>query len=310
MTLNTTSDANTKWSYSTLDQVPSETSVVLDPDGDLHLRAATTTFKICSAALRRTSPVWKAMLFGPWKELKPNRNGEEQWLIELPEDPPVALHIAATIAHGQIAALPNRILIPTFADLLIFTDKYDMREVIRPFIPRWVDELGWNKVHVGSVEHVQAANIMWELGLVEELNSLMNKVVFEADREALETLSSSTEASADVSRFIGEDPFPKRLTFPPPFTFILISSPFALELTESRQNGRWHSEPSSSKTIWTSTERNTSREFGAVATRDPTRDSATSQSSERWRARWTRQDNVPRSLPETILEASMISQSS
>jgi hypothetical protein len=155
------------------------------------------------------------MLSGPWKESKPGREDGEQWLIELPADPPVALNIAAIIAHGQIAALPKTISIPVFADLLALTDKYDMREVIRPFIPRWVDELEWDKMRVGSVEHVQAANIMWELGLVDELDSLMNEVVFEADGEALETLSSFTDASADVSVFIGENPFPKPLTLSP-----------------------------------------------------------------------------------------------
>jgi hypothetical protein len=210
-----TSDADTESCYSTPTQAPSETSVVLDPDGDLHLRAATTTFKVCSAALRRSSPVWKAMLFGSWKESKPGREDGEQWLIELPADPPVALNIAAIIAHGQIAALPKTISIPVFADLLALTDKYDMREVIRPFIPRWVDELEWDKMRVGSVEHVQAANVMWELGLVDELDSLMNEVVFEVDGEALETFSSFTDASADVSVFIGENPFPKPLTLSP-----------------------------------------------------------------------------------------------
>lgn len=49
----------------------------MDPDGDMLLRIGsevnepTSDFIVCSASLRRASPVWKAMLFGPWLESKP-----------------------------------------------------------------------------------------------------------------------------------------------------------------------------------------------------------------------------------------------
>ncbi len=49
------------------------TEVVVDPEGDLSLLvgaelpgAEPLIFQVCSAALRRASPVWKAMLSGPW----------------------------------------------------------------------------------------------------------------------------------------------------------------------------------------------------------------------------------------------------
>lgn len=51
----------------------------VDAGGDLILRVGTDfsvetagrDFKVCSAALRRASHVCKAMLFGPWKEARP-----------------------------------------------------------------------------------------------------------------------------------------------------------------------------------------------------------------------------------------------
>src|SRR5690606_8868525 len=134
----TASDANTESCYSRLDQMPSEATVVFDPDGDLNLRAATTTFKVCSATLRRSSPVWKAMLFGPWKESKPTKNTGKKWLIELPEDPPTALKIVLAILHTQVDAVPSAVDVPVFADILVLTDKYDMRKIIWPWIFEWV----------------------------------------------------------------------------------------------------------------------------------------------------------------------------
>jgi hypothetical protein len=40
--------------------------------------------------MRRASPVWKAMLFGPWQELKPAHG---DWIADLPEDKPWSFKI-------------------------------------------------------------------------------------------------------------------------------------------------------------------------------------------------------------------------
>jgi hypothetical protein len=129
-----------------------EATVVVDPDGDLKLRASTTSFKVCSATLRRSSPVWKAMLFGSREESKPTKNAREKWLIELPEDPPAALKIVLAIVHMQVDTGPSALEIPLFADILVLSDKYDMRKVIWPWIFEWVGEVGWDMLPVGSVE--------------------------------------------------------------------------------------------------------------------------------------------------------------
>lgn len=82
-------------------------NVVIDPDGDLTFRTPTSTFKVCSAALRRASPVLKAMLFGPWKVSKPS-NGTA-WVVDLREDSDVALAFILPIIHGQLRNVPRKL---------------------------------------------------------------------------------------------------------------------------------------------------------------------------------------------------------
>jgi hypothetical protein len=116
-------------------------ATVMDPDGDLLLRVGaelpgvqTTDFRVCSAAMRRASPVWKSMLFGPWSEAKPRRGN---WVVNLPEDNPAPLLVILTIIHGRFSDVPRGMWIPQLYDVLVVLDKYDLMGIIQPWYRYW-----------------------------------------------------------------------------------------------------------------------------------------------------------------------------
>ncbi|KAK3488019.1 uncharacterized protein B0T23DRAFT_407201 [Neurospora hispaniola] len=116
--------------------------VEIDPDGDLLLYTKPDPglggrfrFRVCSAALRRHSPVWKAMLFGPWKESKPADDSE--WAVEFPEDLAYEFQIVLNIIHGLVDRVPSSLDIDTFFKLLILVNKYDIAHIMKPWCTTW-----------------------------------------------------------------------------------------------------------------------------------------------------------------------------
>ncbi|KAK3902861.1 hypothetical protein C8A05DRAFT_15134 [Staphylotrichum tortipilum] len=116
-------------------------TIQLDPDGDLLLRVGTKllypkprVFKVCSAALRRASPVWKAMLFGPFTEAKPAHG---DWIVELPEDDPDTLMVLLGLLHGVFEVVPPTVSLTVLYGVLIVADKYAMVHLLRPVVNAW-----------------------------------------------------------------------------------------------------------------------------------------------------------------------------
>lgn len=116
--------------------------IEIDPDGDLLLYTKPDSrlegrfiFRVCSAALRRHSPVWKAMLFGPWKESKPADDSE--WAVEFPDDPAYEFQIVLNIIHGCVDRVPSSLDIDTFFKLLILVNKYNIAHIMKPWCTTW-----------------------------------------------------------------------------------------------------------------------------------------------------------------------------
>lgn len=194
----------------------STTTVILDPDGDLLLRANTvdpakdgtrwTTFQVCSATLRRASPVWKAMLFGPWAESKQSNQENEDWIVSLPADSPCTLKIVLAIIHGQFELVPERLEIAAFSDILKLTDKYDLRKVIRPWTRRWVGAIDWLSLKL-RIELIQAARVAWELGLEEKLVIPVKKLALEETLEDVDQHLVGTAANSSDSHLACKETF-------------------------------------------------------------------------------------------------------
>ncbi|KAK0667808.1 hypothetical protein QBC41DRAFT_323229 [Cercophora samala] len=154
---------------------------VLDDDGDLLLAVGTaseqTTFKVDASALRRASPVWKAMLFGPWAESKPMDGSK--WVVELPEDDVQALTVMLGIIHNvyELVPGPDKMTVDLLWNILVLCDKYDMARVLKPWVPSWSQ-------HIKSLKEPDTNEkmmfIAWELGDQCWFESLFGSLVLGA----------------------------------------------------------------------------------------------------------------------------------
>ncbi|KAK3988008.1 hypothetical protein QBC44DRAFT_371511 [Cladorrhinum sp. PSN332] len=129
---------------------------VFDSQGDLTLRVGshldgpgdiTEDLRVCSAALRRSSPVFQIMLFGPgpWIERKPA--GDEPWIVQLPEDDPKPFKVIMAILHGAFAFVRKAIfagsntLCRDLHDILVLADKYFWIKTLSPWSKEWLNIL-------------------------------------------------------------------------------------------------------------------------------------------------------------------------
>ena len=133
-----------------LKRVPAKPATVnIDDEGDLILSVGELTpsgrmdFKVCSAALRRASPIFKSMLFGGWLESRPRKrkrdSEDDDWIVSLPEDEPWALEPVLYIAHGDFQLLSGlrQTSIEHIYSILIVSRKYDFGKVIAPCANDW-----------------------------------------------------------------------------------------------------------------------------------------------------------------------------
>ncbi|KAK3987176.1 hypothetical protein QBC44DRAFT_246470, partial [Cladorrhinum sp. PSN332] len=159
----------------TLNASPKHTKI--DADGDLILRIGdglgaegqAQTFQVCSAALRRSSQVFKSMLnaFGPRKGPKPTNQQEEgsdvEWTVNLPEDDPHAFSILLNILHGHVDQVPADIDLRKLEKVLAIADKYFLTRMTKPWIETWSKCL-----MAASPYHMDRITI---LGLARKLNN-------------------------------------------------------------------------------------------------------------------------------------------
>ncbi|KAK1464054.1 hypothetical protein CMEL01_12815 [Colletotrichum melonis] len=101
--------------------------VSFDDRGDLTLRVGSLEdgsadvfdFVVCSRALARASPVFRAMLFSGFSESKPEG---DTWIVKLPEDRPAPFFILLNIIHGCFSAVPQKLELDELYQLLVVTN--------------------------------------------------------------------------------------------------------------------------------------------------------------------------------------------
>nr|CAF06009.1 related to nuclear pore protein [Neurospora crassa] len=150
--------------------LPHGNVINIDPEGDLLLDVGgdedsglsqPQRLRVCSFALRRHSPVWKQMLFGPWKESKPANAESEVWIVELPDDPFRPMQIVLDIIHGRFSKIPRSLGLDELYKLVILTNKYDMTETLRPWCADWAHIA---RGDLSSADTLKSLFIAWELG--------------------------------------------------------------------------------------------------------------------------------------------------
>lgn len=184
---------------------------IFDPDGDLVLRVQEHhTFKVCSAALRRASPVFKTMLFGPWKESKASLRAGEDWIVELPEDSADAFHIILTVVHGQPQKLSDVGVVPfiEFAEVVLLADKYDFRQVMRSWICDWHQDDDnrrlFEELQPDKDDFLAALKFSWDWGFQDVLLLLLRNVITHADEKELRELRAATGFFPRIAHLLGK----------------------------------------------------------------------------------------------------------
>lgn len=123
-------------------------AIYLDPSGDLSLFVGyedqatksilTETFVVATKAMCLASPVWRAM-FDPEGYLAKQSPGNKKYLMT---DDPHALLILLRIAHLQFRDLATEVMTyEKFLQLAVLCDKYDMTNLISPWISKWHETL-------------------------------------------------------------------------------------------------------------------------------------------------------------------------
>ncbi|KAI0144673.1 hypothetical protein GGR57DRAFT_481649 [Xylariaceae sp. FL1272] len=156
-----------------------------EPDeyGLEHRHTGTITYMVDSRALARASPVWKKLLYGGYAESKPaNALTASDWVVELPEDHPIAIETLLNIIHGNFGLSPT-IDEDVLFEVTVLTNKYFLTRSLRPWACTWMDFIGktFKKQCHNPDPDFQFDNLLWiawELGapkLFREVASLLTR---------------------------------------------------------------------------------------------------------------------------------------
>ncbi|KAK4100418.1 hypothetical protein N658DRAFT_451313 [Parathielavia hyrcaniae] len=162
---------------------PSKQTIGIDPDGDLLLWVGSdlctvctpTNMRVCSATMRRASPVWRSMLFGPWSESKP---AQGDWVVSLPDDNPQPLQTLLSIVHGNFVDVPRKVEIPQLYDIVVVADKYALLRALQPWAPLWLESVRDLAPNLGGRERLMRAHAAWELGSDDLLSASIRDLVW------------------------------------------------------------------------------------------------------------------------------------
>jgi hypothetical protein len=145
-------------------------TISMDDDGDLTLVIGSdenkSTFLVCSRTLSRSTPVFKAMLYGPFGDSRFANASAESWTVELPDDLPAPATILFNIVHGRFKELPaNFDTVHPLYEVLAFADKYDMTMLLAPWLQAWVSST--SPLQNQIVGHGPFGALLWLLGNFE-----------------------------------------------------------------------------------------------------------------------------------------------
>lgn len=155
---------------------PTPKMISFDDDGDLTLLVGIEKheFRVDSHGVCRASPVFKRMLNGGFSESRTSKRADEAWTVQLPDDLPWAVEHILYIIHYQFSRLPTSLDDSHLHDILVFTEKYDMTEIIRPWIWSWMP--AWSDL-VQSKFYYRVLGIAWELGAEDILDHVGKMLV-------------------------------------------------------------------------------------------------------------------------------------
>ncbi|KAK1833417.1 hypothetical protein QBC39DRAFT_302763 [Podospora conica] len=164
-------------------------TVTLDDLGDLRLVVGSgdemSKFIVCSRSLSRSSPVFKAMLYGSFRESRPADPSANPWVVELPDDLATPAAILLGIIHGRFSMVDPKVgTLDGLYQILAFADKYDMVSLLAPWIQGWVED-------VSPLQGPRPLDTTWtiwkaiavsrQIGALRPMRELVRRIVMTAE---------------------------------------------------------------------------------------------------------------------------------
>ena len=152
---------------------PSDRSIIVEWSGTEAPFHHRKTFHVANAAMCLASPVWDKML-APGGSFKEGKNGHHDTAVNFHDDDPGALHILLNIAHLRFKDIPAELTFEELLQISMLSDKYDMVQLLGPWVSDWVRALKSRAFEVGFEEWLFIA---WALGDHEMHDNLSRHLV-------------------------------------------------------------------------------------------------------------------------------------
>ncbi|KAK1984489.1 hypothetical protein LZ30DRAFT_651579 [Colletotrichum cereale] len=127
-----------------LERIDSGPFIVLDEHGDLRLFVGAahvdrpSTYRVCSKALARSSPVMERMIYGGSVGSPSSQDPQSDRIIHFTDDEPAAMHLMLQIIHGDFRRIPQTMELQTLHNLVVIMDRYDTLSLTRPWVRSWL----------------------------------------------------------------------------------------------------------------------------------------------------------------------------
>ncbi|CVL03506.1 uncharacterized protein FPRN_11801 [Fusarium proliferatum] len=134
-------------------------------------------YRVSSAHLILASPVFKAMLDGPFKESSHNKDGRFE--VKTSECSAEALLILLDIMHGHHRDVPETIEISLLTEMAILVDYYECHEIVEMFAENWIASV----IQEDDIEesdyqtNMSRLFISWVFGKIELFNSVVYSII-------------------------------------------------------------------------------------------------------------------------------------
>ncbi len=149
-------------------------------------------FDVCSKAMARSSAVFKAMLYGSFRESQPI-DKTEPWIVELPDDDADGLSVLLDIVHSRFHLVPETVAPDRLHRILIVSHKYDMTQFIRPWATTWASVMIW------SHDVPDSLGVAWELGAMDKLSAMVRTLCVKCPVNDLGELILVSDTPVDAS---------------------------------------------------------------------------------------------------------------
>ncbi|KAF5591092.1 hypothetical protein FPANT_5825 [Fusarium pseudoanthophilum] len=134
-------------------------------------------YRVSSAHLMLASPVFRAMLDGPFKESSRNEDGCFE--VKTSECSAQGLLILLDIIHGHHRDVPKTIAFSLLTEMAILVDYYQCHEIVEMFAENWIAAVVQEDKIEGSDSQTNISRlfISWVFGKIELFNSVVYSLI-------------------------------------------------------------------------------------------------------------------------------------